>query len=246
MPPRTALVTGATRGIGRGIATSLARQGFGLTVTARRDEDLRALAAELSESGAPEVAHLPLDLANRDGLPRLVELHRRTFGQMSALVVNAGVGPAARVSDLRTDRIDKTLEVNVVSAIVLTKESLPLLRKGAAADPAHGANVIGLSSITGVFPEPGLAVYGASKAALMSFLETLNVEESGNGVTATSIAPGYVETDMSAWTTDTIPASTMIPIADVVAVVDMLLSLGPTTGIPRVVMTRSGTSGHVA
>lgn len=246
MSDRSALVTGATRGIGRGIATSLAAKGFGLTVTARKDEELRALASDLLEAGAAQVVHMPLDLAHRDELPSLVELHQASYGSMSALIVNAGVGTAGPVIDLPIDRIDKTLDVNLVSAMVLVKESLPLLRIGASADAAHGATVVGLSSITGAFPEAGLAMYGASKAALMSFLETVNLEESGNGVTATSIAPGYVATDMSAWTTDTIPAATMIPVADVVAVVDMLIDLGRTTSIPRIVLTRSGTSGHVA
>ena len=165
---------------------------------------------------------------------------------MNALIINAGVGTAGNVSELPIHRIDKTIEVNLVAAMILVKESLPLLRAGAATDSAHGAKMIEMASITGAFPEAGLALYGASKAALISFLETVNLEESGNGVSATAVAPGYVDTDMSAWRTGTIPASSMIPVADVVAVVDMLLHLGRMTGIPRVVMTRSGTTGNVA
>jgi 3-oxoacyl-[acyl-carrier protein] reductase len=126
------------------------------------------------------------------------------------------------------------------------QRSLPLLRAAAAADPERGAKVIALASITGVYAEPGLAVYGATKAALISFMETLNAEESAHGVTATAIAPGYVDTDMSAWVTDTIPAHAMIPVADVVAVADMLLSLSPRTAIPTIVMARSGTNGYRA
>ena len=72
-------------------------------------------------------------------------------------------------------------------------------------------------------------------------METLNAEESGNGVLATAIAPAYVATDMSAWISDTIPASSMIQVDDVVAVVRMLLELGSTTSITRIIMTRSGT-----
>lgn len=97
-----------------------------------------------------------------------------------------------------------------------------------------------------MYAEPGLAVYGATKAALISFMQTLNAEESAHGVTATAIAPGYVHTDMSAWATDTIPARTMIPVADVVAVADMLLSLGPRTSIATIVMSRSGTTEYRA
>jgi len=77
-------------------------------------------------------------------------------------------------------------------------------------------------------------------------METLNAEESANGVMATAIAPAYVATDMSAWTADTIPAETMISVHDVVAVVRMLLEFGAVTSLTKVVLSRSGTSGFSA
>jgi NAD(P)-dependent dehydrogenase (short-subunit alcohol dehydrogenase family) len=129
--------------------------------------------------------------------------------------------------------------------VTLVQHALPHLRAAAAASPG-GARVIFLSSIAGVYAEPGLAAYGAAKAALISLAETVNAEESGNGVMATALAPAYVDTEMSAWTIDTVPAETMIPVSDVVAVVRMLLGLGRTTAIPRIVLSRSGTSGYGA
>jgi NAD(P)-dependent dehydrogenase (short-subunit alcohol dehydrogenase family) len=243
---RSALVTGASRGIGRGIATSLAKQGYGLTVTSRSEKDLVALADELRARGAPEVVPSAADMADREGLPGLVERHAGSFGSMNVLVINAGVGTAGRVASFRTDRLDKTLEVNFSSAFVLVQEALPLLRRAADADPGMAARIIGLSSVTGAYAEAGLGVYGASKAALMSLVETINLEESGNGVCATAIAPGYVETDMSAWVTDTIPADTMIRVDDVVSVVDMLLGLSRSASITKIVMTRSGSLSYGA
>lgn len=243
---RSALVTGASRGIGRGVALSLARQGYGLTITARSAVDLEEAAAQLRDVGASDVVHLAADMAERESLPALVALHERTFGSMNALIVNAGVGTAGRVEDFPLRRLDKTLEVNLVAALVLIQESLPMLRRAAAADPSRGARIVGLSSITGVYPEPGLAAYGSSKAALISVLETVNAEESLNGVNATAIAPGYVRTDMSAWVTDTIRADSMIPVDDVVRVVDLLLTLSPATSIPRLVISRAAGGGFVA
>jgi 3-oxoacyl-[acyl-carrier protein] reductase len=243
---KTALVTGASRGIGRGIARSLAAQGYGLTITSRAEADLVEVAAELRSLGAPVVVHRAADLAARVELPGLVELHAETFGSMNALVVNAGVGTAGPVASTRLDRFDKTVEVNLASGLVLIQAALPLLRSAAAADPIRASRVIAMSSITGVYAEAGLAVYGATKAALISLMETVNLEESGHGVCATAIAPGYVETDMSAWTTDTVPAETMIRVNDVVAVVDMLLGLGRNTSITKIVMTRSGASAYGA
>lgn len=243
---RTALVTGASRGIGRGIALSLARQGFGLTVTSRTTGDLERLADELGAAGAAQVVHLRADMTDREALAELVQLHDRTYGSMNVLVLNAGTGTSGPVADYDLRRLDKTFEVNLVSAFVLARHAIPLLRRGARADSSRGATIVGVSSIAGEYAEQGLSVYGASKAALTSMLETINLEESRNGITAAAIAPGYVATDMSVWTADVIPVDTMIPVADVVAVVDMLVALSRQTSIPNIVMTRALSSGYQA
>jgi 3-oxoacyl-[acyl-carrier protein] reductase len=243
---RTALVTGASRGIGRGIAIELARQGYGLTVTSRSEEDLSPLAEHLTAAGSSRVITVAADLAERAALATVVERHAAAFATMDALILSGGVGTGGTLDSLPPSRVDKTIAVNLTSAITILQTALPLLRAAAAADKKHGARVIALSSITGVHAEPGLAVYGASKAALISLMETLNVEESGNGVMATAIAPAYVATDMSAWTADTIPTESMIPVDDVVAVVRMLLGFGAVTSLTKVVLSRSGTSGVTA
>jgi 3-oxoacyl-[acyl-carrier protein] reductase len=239
-------VTGASRGIGRGIALSLARQGYGLTVTSRKSADLEPLGAELLLAGAGHVVTLARDMADRGALPDLVQLHGDTYGAMHALIVNAGVGTGGRLIDFDLRRLNKTLDVNFTSAVVLIQAALPLLRRGADADPAHGARIIGLSSITGAYAEAGLALYGASKAALISLLETVNLEEAPQGVLATAIAPGYVATDMSEWITHEIPAATMIQVEDVVAVVNMLLQLTRNASISKVVLARSSSRGYSA
>jgi 3-oxoacyl-[acyl-carrier protein] reductase len=243
---RTALVTGASRGIGRGIAFELARQGFGLTVSSRRDEDLVALAAELTDAGAPRVVRVAADLSDRTAPAAIVAHHRQVFTVMDCLVLSGGVGTGGPLEELPAPRVDKTIAVNLTSAITVVQAALPLLRAAAAVRREHGARVIALSSISGVHAEPGLAVYGASKAALISLMEALNAEESGSGVMATAIAPAYVATDMSAWVTNAIPVETMIPVDDVVAVVRMLLGLRATTSLTKVVLSRSGTSSSTA
>lgn len=243
---RTALVTGASRGIGRGIALDLARQGFGLTATSRRDEDLAVLAAELTEAGAPSVVTVAADLGDRTALAAVVGRHADAYATMDALILSGGVGTGGSLETSSASRVDKTIAVNLTSAITIVQAALPLLRAAAAANRQYGARVVALSSITGAYAEPGLAVYGASKAALISLMETLNAEESVNGVMATAIAPAYVATDMSAWTADTIPTEKMIPVEDVVGVVRMLLELHAVTSLTKVVLSRSGTSGFTA
>jgi short-subunit dehydrogenase len=242
---KTALVTGASRGIGNGVARDLARQGYGLTVSSRSDADLDELAEALLAQGAPTVVRHAVDLADRDELPALVAAHRKAFGSMDALILAGGVGTAGAFETLSERRVDKTLAVNLTSTIALLQQALPLLREAAAASE-RGSRVVLFSSITGVYAEAGLAVYGASKAALVSLAASLNAEESGNGVMFTAIAPAYVATDMSAWTTDTVPAETMIPVEDIVTLVRALLKLGRRTSITDLVLSRSGANPYSA
>lgn len=242
---KTALVTGASRGIGNGIARDLARQGYGLTVSSRSGADLDALADTLLADGSPKVIRHAVDLADRDLLPALVAAHREAFGAMDVLVLGGGVGTSGAFQSMPERRIDKTMAVNFTSAISVIQHALPLLRQ-AAATSERGARVVLFSSITGVYAEAGLAVYGASKAALVSLAASLNVEESGNGVMFSAIAPAYVDTDMSAWTTDAIPADMMIPVEDIVTVVRALLDLGRRTSITDLIVSRSGASPYSA
>ncbi len=242
----SALVTGASRGIGRGIAFGLATAGVELTITSRTASDLEILRHELLAAGSPQVVFEAVDLADEDALAGLVELHGEHFSSMDALVVNAGVGTGGDVATFPMRRVQKTVQVNLTSAMRLVQHALPLLRSAAAADPVRGAKIIGLSSITGVYAEHGLAVYGATKAALISFLETVSLEESANGICATSIAPAYVDTDMAAYVSDRIPTTEMIPVSDVVNVVMMLMNLSANSVINRIVVARRGTTGYTA
>ncbi|MGM7644974.1 SDR family NAD(P)-dependent oxidoreductase [Nocardia sp. JW2] len=243
---RSALISGASRGIGLGIAKHLAQQGYSLTITARDADRLRAVAAELRADGAAEVIVAAADMSDEEGVARVLGAHTDRFATMSALILNAGVGTAGPLAESSMRRFDKTIEVNVRAPIQLIQGALPLLRAGARENPGRGAKVIALSSITGVYAEAGLAVYGAAKAALISLLATLNAEESGNGVTATAIAPAYVDTEMSAWIHDQVPPDQMLAVNDIVEMVDALLRLSARAVVPTIVMSRAGTDGYRA
>ncbi|MGW6378287.1 SDR family NAD(P)-dependent oxidoreductase [Rhodococcus sp. NPDC055112] len=243
---RTALVTGASRGIGLGIATRLAQSGYSLTITARDAARLDSVAGELRAAGAAEVVSIAGDMADETDIARVTAAHADRLGPMTALILNAGVGTAGAIEEFPLRRFDKTIAVNLRGPFQLLQESLPLLRAGAAANPGRGAKVIALASITGVYAEHGLAVYGATKAALISVAATLNAEESGRGVCATTIAPAFVDTDMSAWTHEQVPPGAMLEVNDVVEVVDALLRLSSRAVIPNIVMARAGTDGYRA
>ena len=242
----SALVTGASRGIGHGIVLALAERGWSLTLAARDPDRLEAAASAARAAGAPEVRTVAADLADADAASVVLAAHDEAFGSMDAMVLAAGVGSAAPLAGYPISRYDKQFALNTRAPFLLVREGLPMLRAAAAARPSHGAKVVALASIGGVFAEPGLSVYGASKAALIALCRGVNAEESSAGVTATALAPAYVDTDMTAWIHDTVPPETMIPVADVVTAVLAVLDLSPRTVVSELVLSRAGTAGTSA
>jgi len=241
----SALVSGASRGIGYGIATYLAREGWNLTLTARDPDRLGEVQNEFEAIGAT-VQTVAGEISDDDLLATLAERHETLFGTMNALVLAAGVGSAAPLQGYPMRRFDKQLAVNFRAPMALTSKVLPLLRAGAESDPQRGGRIVALTSLEGVHPEEGLGPYGASKAALISLVKSINLEEGRNGITATAISPGYVDTAMSAWVADRVPPESMIQVRDIVRVVDLVMNLSPTAVVPHVVMNRIGASAYHA
>lgn len=238
MTDKVALITGASRGIGAEIARRLAGEGYALTVSARRRPELDTFAETLRAS--TDVQAVAADMAHHDDVLRLAATHAAKFGRLDLLVLNAGVGASAPLADLPMKTFDLVHTVNLRAPYLLAKELLPLLRETAAERPDRGAKIVALSSITGVASEPQLAAYGAGKAALISLCETLNLEESVNGVTATAISPGYVDTDMAAWRADEIPRESMLRVGDIAELVLALSRLSANAVVPNIVVSRRG------
>lgn len=165
---RVALITGGSRGIGLGIARRLAEQGYSLTITARNSETLDAAAAQLREDGAEAVATVAADLAKEGAAEAILKEHARTFDVLDILILNAGVGTAGQIADFPIHRFGKTLDVNLRAPFEILQQAIPFLRDSAARNPDNGAKVVALSSMTGIYAEAGLAVYGAAKAAMIS------------------------------------------------------------------------------
>jgi 3-oxoacyl-[acyl-carrier protein] reductase len=243
MSDRTALVTGGSRGIGRSIALALAARGYGLTVVARKPEALEQIAAQGRELGVP-VHTVSADLRDADAGRRCVEEHAERYGSLNALVVNAGTGTAGLLGAYPTRHLDSQVSLNFTTPFAMVDAAVPLLRKTVAA--GGRADVVLLSSLLAAWPEPGLAAYAATKAALCSLARSVNVELGHEGIRAFSISPGYVDTEMAAWVHDRVPRDTMIKGDDVAAVVECLLSLSASSVVPDVVLHRVGATPFTA
>jgi NAD(P)-dependent dehydrogenase (short-subunit alcohol dehydrogenase family) len=228
---RAALVTGGSSGIGLAVARMLRDEGFELTIASRRPEKVQAAAEEL---GAVAVA---ADVADADACARLVAQHRERFGRLDMLVNSAGIGIGGRVEDLPSKHLDLQLAVNLRGLFLVTQAAIPLLRE------SRGW-IVNLASIAGTLPTPGLATYGATKAAVISLTRSLNEELDSDGVRAIAICPGFVDTPMAEWSG--LSGEEMIRPEDCAEVVRMLLRLGPRARIPQVVIERAGsTNGDV-
>jgi NAD(P)-dependent dehydrogenase (short-subunit alcohol dehydrogenase family) len=225
---RAALITGGSSGIGLAIARALKEDGFGLTLASRRPEKVEAAAQGL---GAEFVA---ADVSQEEDCERVVAAHRERFGRLDVLVNSAGIGIGGRVEDLATKHWDLQFAVNVRGLFLVTRASIPMLRE------SRGI-VVNLASIAGTIPTPGLAAYGAAKAAVIALTRSLNAELDADGVRCTALCPGFVDTPMAEWSG--IPPEEMIRPEDCAEVVRMLLRLSPNARIPQVVIERVGGEG---
>ena len=222
---RAALVTGGSSGIGLAIARMLREEGFALTLVSRRAEKVQAAADEL---GAVAVA---ADVGDADECARVVAEHRERVGRLDVLVNSAGIGIAGTVDRLPTKHFDLQVGVNLRGLFLVTQAAIPLLRE------SRGL-IVNLASIAGTLPTPGLATYGATKAAVISLTKSLNEELDGDGVRAIAICPGFVDTPMAEWSG--IRGDEMIQPEDCAEVVRMCLRLSPHARIPQVVIERMG------
>jgi len=222
---RAALVTGGSSGIGLAIARMLRDDGFELTLVSRRPERVEAAAEEL---GAVAVA---ADVGDAADCARLVAEHRERFGRLDVLVNSAGIGIAGTVEDLPAKHFDLQLGVNLRGLFLVTQAAIPLLRE------SRGW-IVNLASIAGTLPTPGLATYGATKAAVISLTRSLNEELDADGVRAVAICPGFVDTPMAQWSG--LAGDEMIQPEDCAEIVRMVLRLSPHARVPQVVIERAG------
>ena len=188
---RTALVTGASRGIGRAIALGLARAGADLALSARDEGKLAEVRAEVEALGRKAVV-LPADVTDADACGRLADDAIAALGHLDVLVNNAGGSSyMGAFTDLRFRGWEKTMRLNVDSIVHLSQPvGLHMLERGTG-------SVVNVASVAGLTATPSLAAYGASKAAVISLTKTLAIEWGPQGVRVNALCPGWTKTDLN-------------------------------------------------
>jgi 3-oxoacyl-[acyl-carrier protein] reductase len=187
---KTALVTGASQGIGEAIARLLARQGARVVLAARNEDRLKRLAEEI-DAGGGCARPLALDVSQPETLGERLKSLPEDFAAVDILVNNAGVTADNLLASMSLDDWEKVLRTNLTGAYALTKEVVRGMMK------RRWGRVINISSVVGLMGNAGQANYAASKAGLIGFSKSLARELGSRNITVNVVAPGYIETAMT-------------------------------------------------
>jgi 3-oxoacyl-[acyl-carrier protein] reductase len=191
---RNVLVTGGTRGVGLAVARKLATDGYRVFALGRKESE--ALSGAMAEYPAGVLNFVPFDLANVDVIPDLVREMKAEHGPLYGLVNNAALGTEGLLSNMHNSDIERLVKLNITSPIMLSKYAVrAMMTRGEG-------RIVNISSIIGFTGYSGLSVYGATKAAMLGFTRSLAREVGRLGVTVNAVAPGFMETEMTAGMTD--------------------------------------------
>jgi 3-oxoacyl-[acyl-carrier protein] reductase len=190
------VVTGGSRGIGKGIASVFARNGARVLITGRDSDAARTAAEELNAQSSAadgptgEVSFVQADAASREDCRRMAAIAAERLGGIDVLCANAGIFPRGRLADLTEDDLDRVLDTNLKGTVFSVQACLPALERS-----GRGRIVI-ISSITGpITGFPGWAHYGASKAGQLGFMRTAAIELAPSGITVNAVLPGNIITE---------------------------------------------------
>jgi NAD(P)-dependent dehydrogenase (short-subunit alcohol dehydrogenase family) len=238
---RAALITGGSSGIGLAIARVLGEDGYGVTISARKPDKLEAAAGELRGDGLEEVQAVPANMAEEGDIKALAEKHRERFGRCDVLVNNAGIGIGGPIADAETKKLDLQIDVNLRAVYLMTRECIPMLKE---AGSEHGkALIVNTASIAGKSGQGWLAAYSATKFGVVGLSQAMHRELSNEGIQATALCPGFVDTNMTEWIRDEVGQENMIRPEDIAAAVRYLLSTSPACIVPEIQFIRPGDAG---
>ncbi len=191
---RTAIVTGAASGIGRGVTHRLGRDGWSLVLADLDADRLAVVARELTEIGAPAPSVVVGDQSDPAIAEETVSAAFRDFGRLDGVVCNAGAGVTGRLDEIGLDDWHRAFRVNVDTAFLLTRESLRAMK-----DAGRGGSIVFMASKSAFGPSAGFAAYSASKAAMVQLMRVAALEGGPHNIRVNAINPGAVFVDSQLW-----------------------------------------------
>ena len=223
---KVALITGATRGIGKQIALELASQGYNIALNYRKqNEELEALKKEIESKNVKCLAVYG-DVSNYEDVEKFVKEIINEFGKIDVLVNNAGITKDMLLMRMKKEDFESVIDVNLIGTFNVTKNVIPYMMK------ARNGKIVNISSVVGISGNAGQTNYSASKAGIIGFTKSLAKEVASRNINVNAIAPGFIKTDMTDVLKDeikeeiskTIPLKRMGEAKDVANLVKFLVS----------------------
>jgi 3-oxoacyl-[acyl-carrier protein] reductase len=188
---KCALITGATRGIGKQIAITLAKQGYNIALNYRKEnEELENTKKEIEKIGV-QVLAVKGDVANFENCENFVKQVIERFGQIDVLVNNAGITKDMLLMRMKKEDFEQVIDTNLVGTFNVTKNVVPYMMK------ARSGRIINISSVVGISGNAGQTNYSASKAGIIGFTKSLAKEIASRNILVNAVAPGFIETNMT-------------------------------------------------
>ena len=188
---KCALITGATRGIGKQIAITLAKQGYNIALNYRKEnEELENTKKEIEKIGV-QILAVKGDVANFEACENFVKQVIERFGQIDVLVNNAGITKDMLLMRMKKEDFEQVIDTNLVGTFNVTKNVVPYMMK------ARSGRIINISSVVGISGNAGQTNYSASKAGIIGFTKSLAKEIASRNILVNAVAPGFIETNMT-------------------------------------------------
>lgn len=228
---KTAVVTGAGRGIGRAIAAMLGRAGARVVVGARTESEIEAVAGEINSAGGKARA-VPLDISREDDIKGLFKSVEDDSHRLDVLINNAGVGLYGKLVDFDTADLERLYAVNLRGTFLCCREAMRIMI------PQASGYIINISSVVGFKGYPEQSGYTAMKHGVMGLTKSLAVEAQEHGIRVSAILPGGVDTDLVRQARPDLGPDVLMQPEDIAQAVEYLLSLSPRAAVDQIYIRR--------
>lgn len=187
---KNALITGAAQGIGKAIASGMAREGANVAVADVNIESAERTAAEIAALGVKSTA-IKLDVSNQDDVAQAFKIFTQEFGSLDILVNNAGITRDGVLLRMKEEDWDAVININLKGSFLCSKEAVRIMAK------QRSGKIVSISSVVAFMGNPGQANYSSSKAGLIGLTKTIAKEYASRGIRANAVAPGFIQTAMT-------------------------------------------------